>query len=312
MNHSLKKFEVQYNMTELEVTFRNSLDKYYKTDDLESLFIAGQSAIFIGGRYDKIGRDLLTECYELTSNNDLRFRIYQQLDTFGHRLYQNQYLPEKFSSLINQTEKRLKDVSNYSQCMQDVFVLSAADQYKNSHSYLEFGASSPVIVSNTYLLEQLGWIGLSYEFDLLMYKEFKLERKNPILYGNVFDHEIESDIKEYHIADADGFIDYVQFDIDPTEDTLNLLPMFLGTGYKAGIITFEHNKYLDGDKYKNDAKILLNKDYDLVVENISPTPDMPFEDWYIHKDYKSNWVQKSIGAESRCVNDVFYRINTYI
>ena len=54
---------------------------------------------------------------------------------------------------------------NYSQSMQDMFVLSILNGKKNG-VYLEIGADLPRIVNNTYLLEtEFDWTGVSFEWE---------------------------------------------------------------------------------------------------------------------------------------------------
>ena len=55
--------------------------------------------------------------------------------------------------------------NNWSQSMQDMFVLSMLDGKKNG-VYVEIGADQPRVISNTYLLENdFDWSGVSFELD---------------------------------------------------------------------------------------------------------------------------------------------------
>lgn len=53
--------------------------------------------------------------------------------------------------------------------------------------------------------------------------------------------------------------------------------------------TIEHNLYINNDPtLKNKVKeIMLSNNYVISRENVScpDSRDLPFEDWYIHKDY---------------------------
>ena len=54
---------------------------------------------------------------------------------------------------------------NWSQSMQDMFVLSMLDGKRNG-VYVEIGADKPKIINNSYLLERkFGWRGVSFELD---------------------------------------------------------------------------------------------------------------------------------------------------
>ena len=58
-----------------------------------------------------------------------------------------------------------KIVRNYSQILQDIFVLTILDG-KQKGTYVEVGSSHPFRINNTYLLEKyFNWKGLGYEID---------------------------------------------------------------------------------------------------------------------------------------------------
>ena len=67
---------------------------------------------------------------------------------------------------------------NWSQSMQDMFVLSMLDGKRNG-VYVEIGADKPKIINNSYLLERkFGWRGVSFELDESKVEFFNLLRKN--------------------------------------------------------------------------------------------------------------------------------------
>ena len=67
---------------------------------------------------------------------------------------------------------------NWSQSMQDMFVLSMLDGKRNG-VYVEIGADKPKIINNTYLLEtQFDWIGVSFELDSEKVEFYNDFRKN--------------------------------------------------------------------------------------------------------------------------------------
>ena len=70
--------------------------------------------------------------------------------------------------------------NNWSQSMQDMFVLSMLDGKKNG-VYVEIGADQPRVISNTYLLENnFDWSGVSFELDADKVTYFNSIRKNKI------------------------------------------------------------------------------------------------------------------------------------
>ena len=64
-------------------------------------------------------------------------------------------LKKKFKGAINVT-------NNYSQCYQDLFVLTALDGKKDGN-YIEIGAGRPYYGNNTALLKQWGYKGVSLD-----------------------------------------------------------------------------------------------------------------------------------------------------
>jgi len=52
------------------------------------------------------------------------------------------------------------------------------------------------------------------------------------------------------------------------------------------VITYEHDHYADETSSYRDKlrKYLESKGYKLVVSNISPDDNSPFEDWWVHPD----------------------------
>ena len=70
--------------------------------------------------------------------------------------------------------------NNWSQSMQDMFVLSMLDGKRNG-VYVEIGADQPRVISNTYLLENnFDWSGVSFELDADKVTYFNSIRKNKI------------------------------------------------------------------------------------------------------------------------------------
>jgi len=55
---------------------------------------------------------------------------------------------------------------------------------------------------------------------------------------------------------------------------------------RFGVITFEHDHYADptGGYREKARQYLKSYGYELVVGNISPDKDRPYEDWFVHPD----------------------------
>lgn len=184
-------------------------------------------------------------------------------------------------SMANELKYKFKDYKkidkNYSQCYQDMFVLSMLDGKKNGE-YLEIGSADPYYGNNTALLEELGWTGLSLDIDEVFVNKFKKERKNTV--------EL-CDARNYDYSNLIGVIDYLQIDCDPASVTFDILTTIPFDNCDFKVITYEHDHYADPkSKYRELSRLFLkSKGYKLVVRNIAPNETACYEDWYVHPKY---------------------------
>ena len=81
-------------------------------------------------------------------------------------------------------------------------------------------------------------------------------------------------------------IDYLQIDCEPPAKTFEILLSIPFHKYKFGIITYEHDYYLDITKtYREKSRNYLRSlGYVLILPNISLDDSTPFEDWWAHPD----------------------------
>jgi len=194
-------------------------------------------------------------------------------------------------SMADELRFKFKDYKkidkNYSQCYQDMFVLSMLDG-KNNGEYLEIGSADPFYGNNTALLEELGWTGLSLDIDEVFVNKFKEHRKNTVTL---------CDAREYDYSNLIGVIDYLQIDCDPASVTFDILTSIPFDKCDFKVITYEHDHYADpNSKYRELSRLFLkSKGYKLVVRNIAPNDSACYEDWYVHPKYiKPNIMEKMI------------------
>lgn len=302
-----KLSEIENTIDEIEPVGR------YTKDDI--LLEYGEALLELSGPGNELkGSRILQDLYTNTKSNEIKYWAYVHLDRFGYR--PNENIIESFKKMYTGERPVMASPANFSQCGQDVFALMASDpqKYQMRRSYLEFGAASPIINSNTLLLENMMWKGSSFEIDMSLYLEFRTRRRNPIYKGDVFTKDINAIVKKMGCLDFSPnlpasyrFIDYVQFDIDPPENTFKLLTNFLDSGIKAGTVTFEHDRYYSGNEVVDESRSEMKKHgYELMIANVAPCPEKPFEDWYIHKDYGSPWTRKIIDRDYVTVPEIFY------
>ena len=203
-------------------------------------------------------------------------------------------------------------ISNYSEAMQDMFILSILNGKRNG-TYIELGAAEYSIMNNTYLLETLySWEGFSVEYGKELVQNFNKNRKNKCIYADATKLDYEYLIKERFDTNR---IDYLQVDLDPASVTYEALEKVLKSNVRFSIITFEHDAYWRGSDVKFKARELLeSKGYILAVPDIRSTESLytPFEDWYIDSQIMTDDIQKIINTlvdekYDGVVNNFFYK-----
>lgn len=172
--------------------------------------------------------------------------------------------------------------TTYSQCMQDLFVLTMLKGKINGY-YIELGSGDPFIGSNTALLESLGWDGLSIDWNGPAINKFKSERKNLILAKNTLETDFLQLFSQFQIPKE---IDYLSLDVDPSDSTYKTLLRLPLDQYKFAVITYEHDYWYDETiSYKDKSREYLQKyGYKLVVSDMGANEHQSFEDWWIHPD----------------------------
>jgi len=182
---------------------------------------------------------------------------------------------------------------NYSQCYQDLFVLSCLNGKKDG-TYLEIGAGRPFYGNNTALLSQLGWKGISIDFDPNLITAWKFERpKDKCLLLDA------TQIDYINLCQKNGlsrYIDYLQLDIDPAFNTFKTLEKIPFDTLDFGVITYEHDYYTDNnEEWRGKSRaLLLSKGYIMMASNISPDRNSPYEDWWINKKYIKDYNKNII------------------
>ena len=200
------------------------------------------------------------------------------------RYFRNNYenLKTKFSGAENIE-------NNWSQSMQDIFVMSMLDGKRNG-VYVEIGADQPRVISNTYLLEKdFDWSGISFELDADKVAFFNTIRENKCLCEDATLYNYKSLFEELNYPKQ---IDYLQLDIDPAEGTLRALKALPLDDYRFSVITYETDVYSSGaDIQDEQIEILESHGYQLVAKNVKCEGN-PYEDWWVDPAIVSEDVWK--------------------
>jgi hypothetical protein len=201
---------------------------------------------------------------------------------------------------------------NFSQACQDMFVLSVLDGKQNG-TFLEIGASEPINISNTYLLEKyFSWSGVS--IDMIPNEKEMFEgagRTAKVIVGDAVN-------LDYNVI-LSGFdspvIDYLSLDIEPNIQTLNCLKNLPLDNFDFRVVSYESDHYDPANsKEHNDMvrqesrDILQSHGYILVNGNVENIGGDEFEDWYINGKY----FDKSIIDKFKREDDMPMRARDYM
>jgi len=196
---------------------------------------------------------------------------------------------------------------NYAESYQDMFVLSMLNGKKNG-TYLEIGAGNAFYGNNTALLEtKFGWNGVALDIDENFVAAHNNERKHNCLLKDALKVNYERLLMGLDMPED---IDYLQLDCDPPEVTYKILLNMPFETHRFAVITYEHDYYCDDTKSfrTKSRKYLESFGYKLVVDNISPNEDKPYEDWWVHPDL----VDESILEKMICVDGETKKAESYM
>ena len=174
---------------------------------------------------------------------------------------------------------------NYSQVWQDIFALVVTDAKKNG-TFLEIGGGQPKIGNNTWLLEkEYEWEGFSIELDKELAGMWTDKHGMPVKPLTPMYQEDATEFDYVKVVDELGLphhMDYLSFDLEPPEVTLDVLKKFPLDKLSFNCITYEHDMYRQWGDTAGHRDIFSKHGYDLVGFQIHNGPCC-MEDWYIHE-----------------------------
>jgi hypothetical protein len=225
-------------------------------------------------------RSIMTEPNIARNASSVRisFKIFSRIEQLLRRLNFN--LREKLK-VQNRNEVTGVQRESRSETYQDFFAYQMG-KFSNLNTYLEIGAGHPSIGNNTYLLERQGWRGISVEIESSLVELFQSERKNKIYLADAIGFDYLNALDE--IA-QDGFIGYLQIDIDPSIQSLRTLMNIPFDSYKFASITFEHDIYRSSRRIrKAQRRYLQSFGYVLIAKDVKFNEIFSYEDWWVHPD----------------------------
>ena len=200
---------------------------------------------------------------------------------------------------------RKKD-NKFSQSGQDQFAYNISG---SNGTYLEIGAHDPIINSNTFNLEvKCNWNGISVEYDKSFQKSWsdnKL-RKDNVVWDDAFNINYSSLIKQRALPYR---LNYLSCDIEPAENTFNILKKIISSKLNFDFISFEHDKYSIGSKYEDlSIKYLKDCNYKVAVKNVYSRNKRYkiYETWFVNNDIDFEEIDYSVWKKK------YYKSNKFI
>jgi len=225
------------------------------------------------------------------------------MDTFSE-VDRTSFTYDTHGPLLKNRFANAEDVSrNYSQALQDLFVLSILNGKKNG-TYVEIGAGHPTNINNSYLLESVfGWRGVSYEIQEDLANYFNETRTNKCICADATTTDYTRSFESNNLP---ARIDYLQVDIDPSEQSLESLKRLDLNEYRFSVITFEHDAYQGKQHVVDESrKILRSYGYQCVASNVK-NQGHPFEDWYVDPSIVSSDVWSKFVCDSVSSSEVLF------
>ena len=194
----------------------------------------------------------------------------------------------------------------FSQSGQDQFAYNISG---SNGTYLEIGAHDPIINSNTFNLEvKCNWNGISVEYDKSFQKSWsdnKL-RKDNVVWDDAFNINYSSLIKQKALPYR---LNYLSCDIEPAENTFNILKKIISSKLNFDFISFEHDKYNIGSKYEDlSIKYLKDCNYKVAVKNVYSRNKRYkiYETWFVNNDIDFEEIDYSVWKKK------YYKSNKFI
>ena len=204
-------------------------------------------------------------------------------------------------------------IFNFLKKNNDFYSQSGQDQFAYNLSglngfYLEIGAHHPIINSNTFKLEKdCNWKGLSIEYD----KSYKddwdkcIDRKNEVIWDDAFNIDFSLLAQQKNFPNK---INYLSCDIEPASNTFKILKKIIRSEISFDYISFEHDKYNEGNIHEKLALEFLNKnDYKVAIKDVYSRNKKQkiYETWFVNNKINFIEVNYSEWRKTFYKNEIF-------
>ena len=109
-------------------------------------------------------------------------------------------------------------------------------------------------------------------------------RKNNVVWDDAFNINYSSLIKQRELPNR---LNYLSCDIEPAENTFNILKKVINSGLNFDFISFEHDKYSIGNKYEDlSIEYLKNYNYKVAVKDVYSRNKRYkiYETWFVNNE----------------------------
>jgi hypothetical protein len=191
-----------------------------------------------------------------------------------------------------------------SQAKQDFFVYSLIP--RPTGTFLDIGSHDPIMISNTYALEKLGWTGYLFDIDPKWTAATRRHRTSPFILADVSTYNWDAFLATTGISK----IDYLSFDVD--EASLATLRRFPFEKITFNVMTVEHDRYRFGQAVADEMRhILEGHGYVILCKDIT-NDGFPYEDWYVHSSFLAqNPHIQAFASDGKEWTEVIKSIQTY-
>jgi len=169
-------------------------------------------------------------------------------------------------------------IKNYSKEFQDILVHTLIPK---PGFFLDIGMGDPINGNNSYFLELNGWSGFMFDQSGQDIGNAQTLRRNTAIQCNVSNFNWRQFLKSNNCPKV---IDYISLDVDSAN--IDVIRDFPFDEFEFKIMTFEHDRYNNGDIRKNAYRERMKKfdQYIFLLENAKIT-GLEWEDWIINKKF---------------------------
>jgi hypothetical protein len=194
-------------------------------------------------------------------------------------------------------------MKSYSQIGQDLFVQKLIG---NDGYFVELGGHLPIEINNTFLLESIGWNGIS--FDIVDYRKVWECRKTKLVVADATSFDFLSFFEENSVP---KIIDYLSVDVELEGERYLSLVNCWKSNREYKIITIEHDSHLgyEESERKPQRDFLTERGYFLIFGNVKNKEGTPYEDWWINPNFFDMEKLTPLSSDGEYWENIIEKIN---